>query len=202
MRSVRFIWVPAIACLAAACASTPAHRTDRHAAPGVSPVASTLTLCPGVRIANAPATDGARRIIDYTPETYVRGEALYRAPVSACVSSGFGPRSGTGGAGGFHNGVDLYTRSPAPVYAGGDGVVKAVTQMRGYGNIVIIRHRNGVETRYAHLSEFAPGLRPGARVRRGDTIGRTGRTGNATAVHLHYEVLVDGRRQNPLTVGG
>lgn len=144
--------------------------------------------------------DNARRIVNYRPEAYIRGEAIYRAPVSSCVSSGFGPRQG--GASGFHHGVDLYTRAPSPIYAGGDGVVKAVTQMRGYGNTVIIRHRNGVETRYGHLSAFAPGLKPGKRVRRGDYIGRTGRTGNATAVHLHYEVLVDGKRHNPLTVGG
>lgn len=143
--------------------------------------------------------DGARRIINYQPQTYVRGQALYRAPVAACVSSGFGPRKG--GASSFHKGVDLYTRGPTPVYAGGDGVIAAVATMSGYGRTIIIRHRKGVETRYAHLSEYASGLRAGARVRRGDFIGRTGRTGNATAVHLHYEVLVDGRRHNPLTVG-
>ncbi len=202
MRYLRSATFLALAGLLAACASAPApntragHGPSRHSAP----VASALTLCSGLKISNAPASDSARRIVNYQPQAYVRGEALYRAPVASCVSSGFGPRKG--GASGFHHGVDLYTRAPAPILAGGDGVVAKVATMRGYGKTVIIRHRNGLETRYAHLSEYAPGLKPGARVRRGQFIGRTGRTGNATAVHLHYEVLVDGRRRDPLTVGG
>lgn len=129
----------------------------------------------------------------------MRGKKLLRAPVAACVSSGFGPRRG--GAGSFHHGVDLFTRGPSPVYAGGDGVIESVQTLRGYGKTVLITHGRGIKTRYAHLSEYARGLKSGARVSRGEMIGRTGRTGNATAIHLHYEILVDGRRQNPLTVG-
>ncbi len=129
----------------------------------------------------------------------MRGILLWRAPVNACVSSGFGPRNG--GAGSFHHGVDLYTGRPSPVFAGGDGVIAAVKTLRGYGKTVFVDHGRGVETRYAHLSAYAPGVRRGARVRRGDLLGRTGDTGNATAVHLHYEILLDGQRHNPLTVG-
>ena len=106
-----------------------------------------------------------------------------------------------GGASSFHYGFDLYTGRPAPIYAGGDGVIEAAETMRGYGKTLLIRHGNGVETRYAHLSSYAPGISRGARVRMGDKIGVTGRTGNATAVHLHYEILVDGKRHNPLTIG-
>ncbi len=158
-----------------------------------------LRLCAGMGISNAPAADRQRRILNFKPITNVKGVALTRTPVAACVSSGFGPRRG--GAGSVHQGVDLYTRSPAPVYAGGAGVVEAAQTLRGYGRTVLIRHNGRVKTRYAHLSEFAAGLRRGARVRRGDIIGQTGRTGNATAVHLHYEIIVDGRPHDPLTVG-
>ncbi|WDI31400.1 M23 family metallopeptidase [Hyphococcus flavus] len=153
-----------------------------------------------MRVSNAPRADANLQLVGYQPSSKVSGITLDKAPVQSCLSSGYGPRSG--GASSFHRGVDLYTRGPAPVYAGGDGVVTAATSMRGYGNVIFIRHGSGVETRYAHLSEFASGLRTGNRVRRGDYIGKTGKTGNATAIHLHYEVLVDGRRINPLTFGG
>ena len=73
--------------------------------------------------------------------------------------------------------------------------------MRGYGKTIVIRHNRSLKTRYAHLSRYAPDLRPGKRVARGDYIGDTGRTGNATAVHLHYEIISNGRPRNPLTVG-
>jgi murein DD-endopeptidase MepM/ murein hydrolase activator NlpD len=190
----------------AACASAPQrHSQQLHIPERTQPVRSEsvlppLRVCPGMQVSNAPVADSNLMLVGYQPYSRVGRVKLARAPVVSCVSSGFGPRSG--GASSFHRGVDLYTRGPAPVYAGGDGVVTAATSMRGYGNVIFIRHGDGVETRYAHLSEFAPGLRPGVRVRSGDYIGRTGRTGNATAVHLHYEVLIDGRRQNPLTIGG
>ncbi|MFC2953549.1 M23 family metallopeptidase [Marinicaulis aureus] len=176
----------------AACASAPSSRpSDRDF--------SSLSLCPGVVISNAPATGGDMRIANYDPQATVNGASLWRAPVDACVSSGFGPRRG--GAGSFHHGVDLYTGRPAPVFAGGEGVIEAVETIRGYGKTVMIRHGRGVETRYAHLSAYAPGLKRSKRVSKGELIGRTGDTGNATAIHLHYEILVDGRRHNPLTVG-
>lgn len=138
-------------------------------------------------------------MVGFAPLTRVSGAILARAPVGGCVSSGFGQRRG--GAGRIHKGVDLYTRTPAPVYAGGDGVVSEIGVQNGYGKVVVIRHNNRVSTRYAHLSAFAPGLRRGARVRMGERIGTTGRTGNATAVHLHYEIRVGGAPKNPLTVG-
>ena len=188
----RSVAVVLILSFAAACASGPSSR------PG-APDFSYLELCAGVVISNAPASGQSRRIANYDPQASVRGKILWRAPVNACVSSGFGPRKG--GAGSFHHGVDLYTGRPSSVYAGGDGVVTAVKTLRGYGKTVFIDHGRGVETRYAHLSSYASGLKRGARVRMGDLLGRTGDTGNATAIHLHYEVLVDGRPQDPLAVG-
>lgn len=190
MASARFLVIGCIAVGLTACASTPKG--------GALSIGGAPTLCAG-KVSNAPKTDSHGRVAGFSPLADVRGVTLARAPVDACISSGFGPRNG--GAGSFHNGVDLYTGSPSPVAAAGDGVVQSAGKLSGYGSTILIRHENGVETRYAHLSSFASGVRKGARVRRGEIIGRTGRTGNATAVHLHFEVLVDGRAVNPLTVG-
>ena len=79
--------------------------------------------------------------------------------------------------------------------------MKSITDQRGYGLVIEIAHANGVITRYAHLSSVAPELREGERVSAGQPIARTGRTGNATAVHLHYEILVDGRPLDPVRAG-
>ncbi|MCA8896497.1 MAG: M23 family metallopeptidase [Parvularculaceae bacterium] len=190
MASARFLVIGFIAVGLTACASTPKG--------GALSIGGAPTLCAG-KVSNAPKTDSHGRVAGFSPLADVRGVTLARAPVDACISSGFGPRNG--GAGSFHDGVDLYTGSPSPVAAAGDGVVQSAGKLSGYGSTILIRHKNGVETRYAHLSSFASGVRKGARVRRGEIIGRTGRTGNATAVHLHFEVLVDGRAVNPLTVG-
>lgn len=176
----------------AACATAPAPDAPSGNFSGA------LRVCPG-HVSNAPSADGARRVAGYSATANVSGVRLARAPTAGCVSSGFGPRRG--GAGRFHYGLDIFTDAPQPVYAGGDGVVEEVRSMRGYGRMVLIRHSNRVKTRYAHLSAYERGLRPGDRVRKGELIGYTGDSGNATAIHLHYEILVGGRAQNPLTVG-
>lgn len=191
---MRFVVIALIMGLLAACATAPSQRP----LPQSGAMSESLQVC-AMSVSNAPQTDSRGRLIGYAPLVRVGGVTLSRAPVSACVSSGFGPRRG--GASSFHHGVDLFTRAPAPVYAGGDGVVEAVQSMRGYGKTVVIRHNRTLKTRYAHLSRYAPGLKPGARVTRGDYIGDTGRTGNATAVHLHYEIIANGRPRNPLTFG-
>lgn len=191
---MRFVVIALVVLMLAACATAPSQR----ALPQSGAMGDGLQVC-AMSVSNAPQTDSRGRIIGYAPQTRINGETLYRAPVSACVSSGFGPRRG--GASSFHEGVDLFTREPAPVYAGGDGVVEAVQSMRGYGKTIVIRHNRNLKTRYAHLSRYAAGLNPGDRVARGDYIGHTGSTGNATAVHLHYEIIANGRPRNPLTFG-
>lgn len=98
----------------------------------------------------------------------------------------------------MHKGIDIYTGRPALVRAAAGGRVVQAGRMRGFGRTVLIRHANGVETRYGHLSSFAPGMKTGKRLAAGAAIGKTGRTGNATAVHLHYEILSGGRAINPL----
>ena len=175
----------------AGCATTPTNPNS-----SASAGASRLALCPGVFISNAPAADTTRQIIAFTPQTRVRGRQLLRAPVRGCVSSGFGPRRG--GAGAFHEGLDLFTREPRAISAAGDGVILRAASLRGYGRTIDIDHGNGVVSRYAHLSRFSRAIRTGARVNGGAIIGETGRSGNATAVHLHYEILVDGAPIDPL----
>ena len=202
---VRRVFVLVAAVMLASCVSAPprhsAHKPIvakaayqvKAAAPG-----SALHVCPG-RVSNAPVTNEKRKIVNYDPVAQVSGVALTRAPVQSCVSSGYGPRRG--GASSFHSGVDLYTKTPKPIYASGSGVIENIGTRRSYGRTILIRHKDSVKTRYAHLSSYAPGLKIGSRVRRGDLIGYTGDTGNATAVHLHYEVLVNGKRRDPLSVG-
>ena len=70
----------------------------------------------------------------------------------------------------------------------------------GYGKVVVLRHHGKYATVYAHLSRFPPGLRTGARVSQGDTIGFVGQTGWATGPHLHYEFRIAGQPRNPLSV--
>jgi len=174
----------------AACATAPQpQRTDGR---------GTLKVC-AMGVSNAPRMDARRYIIGYDAFAHIDGVAMARAPVAACLSSGFGPRRG--GASNFHHGIDLFTRSPAAVTAGGGGIIVSANTQRGYGKTIVIRHNGRVSTRYAHLSSFAPGMSPGRRVRMGEAIGRTGASGNATAVHLHYEVLVNGKRRDPLSIG-
>ncbi len=81
-----------------------------------------------------------------------------------------------------------------------DGVVASVGNQNGYGNVIELRHHGAYSTLYAHLSRFAPQLRPGARVQQGETIGYVGATGWATGPHLHYEFRINDQARNPLTV--
>ncbi|MGE0409311.1 MAG: M23 family metallopeptidase [Amphiplicatus sp.] len=190
MRSVASILCAAAAGALAACATTPRE-------PARSASASVLMLCP-MKIANPPAARNGR-VKNFKPYADVRGKRLARAPVEGCLSSGYGPRSTD--ADGYHYGIDLYTKTPAPVHAAADGLVEAVKTIKGYGKTVIIGHGDGVKTLYAHLSSVAPGAKRGARVRGGEVIAQTGSSGNASAVHLHYEVLIDAKPVNPLNVG-
>ncbi len=96
-----------------------------------------------------------------------------------------------------HQGTDYAAAYGTPVRATADGVVTNAGRDGGYGNMVELRHANGIRTRYGHLSVFAKGLRVGHRVRQEQTIGFVGSTGLSTGPHLHYEFLVNGRPTNP-----
>lgn len=98
----------------------------------------------------------------------------------------------------LHTGIDFTAPVGTEVYATGDGVIKEIkSEPRGYGNHVIISHGFGYETLYAHMSKFN-NLRPGQKVKRGEVIGYVGNTGTSTGPHLHYEVIKNGEKINPI----
>jgi murein DD-endopeptidase MepM/ murein hydrolase activator NlpD len=99
----------------------------------------------------------------------------------------------------MHKGVDMSTDYGVPVYATGDGVVEKVEQgrrRRGYGRQILINHKFGYKTRYAHLLKMF--VKPGEKVQRGQLIGEVGSTGGSTGPHLHYEVIYRNRQVNPV----
>src|SRR5690606_4612143 len=100
----------------------------------------------------------------------------------------------------MHTGVDWAAPVGTPIIAAGNGVVAKAGWASGYGKQIIIRHANGYETSYNHQSAFAPGIRPGVRVRQGQVIGYLGQTGLATGPHLHYELIVNGTKVDPMRV--
>lgn len=95
-----------------------------------------------------------------------------------------------------HEGTDYSASAGTPVMAAGDGRVVTAGRSGGYGNLVELRHRSGITTRYAHLRGFARGIRAGSVVQQGDVIGYVGATGLASAAHLHYEFRVNGVAQD------
>jgi murein DD-endopeptidase MepM/ murein hydrolase activator NlpD len=99
-----------------------------------------------------------------------------------------------------HQGIDYGAPAGTKVKATGDGLVAFAGPKRGYGNLIVIKHHGGYSTYYAHLRDFARGLKPGKRVLQGETIGYVGQTGWATGPHLHYEFRVHDQNRNPLTM--
>ena len=96
-----------------------------------------------------------------------------------------------------HQGTDYAAGYGTPVRATADGIVTRAGREGGYGNLVELRHANGIRTRYGHLSAFGKGVSVGARVKQGEWVGYVGATGLATGPHLHYEFIVNGRPTNP-----
>ena len=127
---------------------------------------------------------------------------LIRKPVSAGVlRSGFGyRRHPILGYSKLHSGTDYAAPSGTPIMAAGDGVVEEADWSSGYGRYTVIRHANGYETAYAHQSEIAAGIVPGAQVRQGQVIGYVGSSGLSTGPHLHFEVKINGTFVDPLRI--
>lgn len=98
-----------------------------------------------------------------------------------------------------HTGTDYAAPMGTPVHAIGDGVVVSVGRRGGYGNMIDIRHSNGMVSRYGHMSRFASDVHQGTHVKMGSTIGYVGMTGWATGPHLHFEIRVNGVAQDPAT---
>ena len=118
-------------------------------------------------------------------------------PAYGWLSSGMGlRRDPVTGSPDYHNGLDIAGERGQPVYATASGTVREVGYQGAYGNLIVIDHGFGLETRYGHLLKLL--VKPGAKVQRGDIIGQVGATGRATGYHLHYEVTANGRLINPL----
>ncbi len=115
----------------------------------------------------------------------------YHCPITGRVTSKYGPRRR-----GIHQGTDIDLETGDPIYATFDGRVRLTTYIaRGYGHLIIIRHDNGLETFYAHLSEI--NVKPGDWVTAGQLIGKGGNTGRSTGSHLHYEIRYKGHSFDP-----
>lgn len=147
--------------------------------------------------------DDAGQMQYYTPEGNSLHKSFLRSPLEFTrVSSGFN-------LGRFHpvlqrvrahKGVDMAAPTGTRIKASGDAVVNFVGKKGGYGNVIILKHANGISTVYGHLSRFASGLRRGNQVAQGEVIGYVGMTGVATGPHLHYEFLLNGKHRDPMKV--
>jgi murein DD-endopeptidase MepM/ murein hydrolase activator NlpD len=127
---------------------------------------------------------------------------LVRKPVNdAMMRSGFGGRRHPIlGFVKMHTGVDWATAYGTPIFASGNGVIEKIGWEGGYGKYIRLKHNNGYETAYGHMSAFAKGMEAGKRVRQGQVIGFVGSTGMSTGAHVHYEILVNGRFVDPMRV--
>jgi murein DD-endopeptidase MepM/ murein hydrolase activator NlpD len=146
------------------------------------------------------ADDG---MYDYYDETGKSAKKfLVRKPVAeAAMTSPFGwrihPLTHTSE---LHSGVDWATSFGTPIFAAGNGSIEEIGPRGGYGKYVRIRHADGYETAYGHMSAFARGLEIGSRVRQGQVIGFVGSTGVSTGSHVHFEILVNGRFVDPMRI--
>ena len=125
-------------------------------------------------------------------------KALMKTPINgARLSSPFGMRKHPiDGYNKMHRGTDFAAPMGTPIMASGDGIIKKAGWCGGGGNCVKIKHNSTYQTVYAHMSKFARGIKPGVRVKQGQTIGYVGSTGKSTGPHLHYEVIVNGKKVN------
>ncbi len=137
---------------------------------------------------------------DRNGESAVR--TLMRTPVNgARFSSGYGMRRHpVTGYSAMHKGIDFAVPKGTPVLAAGSGHIEMAGWNGGYGRYIRIRHNSTYKTAYAHLSRIAASVRAGRAVQQGEVIGYVGSTGRSTGPHLHYEILVNNRQLNPLTV--
>jgi murein DD-endopeptidase MepM/ murein hydrolase activator NlpD len=142
-------------------------------------------------------------VVDYYDETGKSAKKfLVRKPVSdGNITSGFGGRNHPLlGYDKMHTGVDWGSSTGTPVFAAGNGLIDKVGWEGGYGKYIRIRHANGYETAYGHMSAFARGMEAGKKVRQGQVIGYVGSTGLSTGAHLHFEILINGRFVDPMKV--
>jgi murein DD-endopeptidase MepM/ murein hydrolase activator NlpD len=129
-------------------------------------------------------------------------KALMKTPINgARLSSSYGMRKHPiDGFNKMHRGTDFAAPMGTPIMASGNGIIKKAGWCGGGGNCVKIKHNSTYETIYAHMSKFARGIKNGVRVKQGQTIGYVGSTGKSTGPHLHYEVVVNGKKVNSQTL--
>jgi murein DD-endopeptidase MepM/ murein hydrolase activator NlpD len=142
-------------------------------------------------------------LVDYYDEAGKSAKKfLLRKPVAeAVMRSGFGlRRHPILGYTKMHTGVDWATATGTPIFAAGNGVVEKAQWESGYGKFVLIRHNNGYETAYGHMTAFARGIEEGTKVRQGQVIGFVGSTGLSTGAHVHFEIRINGRFVDPMRV--
>ncbi|MCX7318237.1 MAG: M23 family metallopeptidase, partial [Hyphomicrobiales bacterium] len=142
-------------------------------------------------------------VVDFYDETGKSAKKfLVRKPVNnAIMRSGFGGRRHPIlGYTKMHTGVDWAAPYGTPIFASGNGIVEKVGWEGGYGKYIRVKHNNGYETAYGHMSAYAKGMEPGRRIRQGQVIGFVGSTGLSTGAHVHYEILVNGRFVDPMRV--
>lgn len=184
-----------IAALAIFCITSPGIAAVARGNPA-SPDSATLPIGGDARF--------RERMLGWQPPPPLAGGGEDRATAAAVMpvehsrlTSRFGPRldplRGTVAA---HAGVDMATAAGSPVRATADGRVDRAIRAGGYGNLVVIDHGGGVQSRYAHLSRLL--VRPDEAVRRGQIIALAGSTGRSTGSHLHYEVRINGRPVDPM----
>ena len=146
------------------------------------------------------SSDGQTDYFDQDGRSAAR--ALLKTPISgAKLTSGFGMRvHPLLGYTKMHTGVDFGASRGTPIHAAGAGVIDIAGRESGYGNVIEIKHNERFKTMYAHMNNFAQGIRTGVRVNQGQVIGYVGSTGRSTGPHLHYEVRVNDRPVNPSSI--
>lgn len=146
------------------------------------------------------------RVDFYDEDGYNSRRFLLRKPVRAedvRLTSGFGMRyHPLLNSRKMHTGIDWACDPGTPVLAAGNGTIEEIGRKGYYGNYIRIRHANGYHTTYGHMRKFASGLSPGMKVRQGQVIGYVGSTGLSSGPHLHFEVLVNSRFINPMSIQG
>ncbi len=129
-------------------------------------------------------------------------KALMKTPINgARLSSAFGMRKHPiDGYNKMHKGTDFAAPTGTPIMASGSGLITRARWCGGGGNCIKIKHNSTYETIYAHMKNFAQGIKEGVRVKQGQVIGYVGSTGKSTGPHLHYEVIVNGKKINSQTL--
>jgi len=159
---------------------------DKIIVPGGSKLATAVTIA---KTANTTGLSIIRNLVKAPASTAAAGAKMVWPTVGHRITQYFSWR---------HNGVDIANKVGTPIYAADAGTVEIAANgwSGGYGNTIVINHGGGKKTRYGHLSKLY--VRVGNKVEKGENIGLMGSTGNSTGSHLHFEVVINGTRYNPL----